>query len=187
MLAAEEVGTEVLTGEYLSQWLRHSKGRLRSKTHEGYEGLIRLYAAPALGGIVLARLHPLHLQECYASLLERGLAGGTVLNLHLVLAQALSQAVRWGLIERSPASGAQPPRPRRPEPVAVDPVLAARILQAVAGTPSWAQLVLTKKEVCAVAPLSRPTATIVVGPGVAALGARLRYRNEPSESATTEP
>jgi len=135
MLAAEEVGTEVLTGEYLSQWLRHSKGRLRSKTHEGYEGLIRLYAAPALGGIVLARLHPLHLQECYASLLERGLAGGTVLNLHLVLAQALSQAVRWGLIERSPASGAQPPRPRRPEPVAVDPALAARILQAVAGTP----------------------------------------------------
>ncbi len=99
MLAAEEVGTEVLTGEYLSQWLRHSKGRLRSKTHEGYEGLIRLYAAPALGGIVLARLHPLHLQECYASLLERGLAGGTVLNLHLVLAQALSQAVRWGLID----------------------------------------------------------------------------------------
>ena len=135
MLAVEQVGTELLTGEYLSQWLRHCRGRLRPKTHEGYQGLIRLYASPALGEVPLSRLHPLHLQECYATLLERGLAGGTVRNLHLVLAQALSQAVAWGLIERSPACGAQPPRARRPEPVVVDPALAARILHAVAGTP----------------------------------------------------
>src|SRR6266511_4402291 len=135
MLAVEEVGTELRTGEYLSQWLRHCRGRLRSKTHEGYEGAIRLYALPALGGIALARLHPLDLQECYATLLDRGLSGGTVRNLHLVLAQALSQAVRWGLIDRSPASGAQPPRPRRPEPVVVDRALAHRILAAVSGTP----------------------------------------------------
>lgn len=59
MLAVQEVGTEVLTGDYLSQWLRHCRGRLRSKTHEGYEGLIRLYALPALGPIPLHRLHPL--------------------------------------------------------------------------------------------------------------------------------
>src|SRR5437867_7789292 len=135
MLAPEEVGTELCTGEYLSQWLRHCRGRLRSKTHEGYEGLIRLYASPAIGGVPLSRLHPLHLQQLYSDLIERGLAGGTVLNLHLVLAQALAQAVRWGLMERSPAAGAQPPRPRRPEPVVVDPVLAARILAAVAGSP----------------------------------------------------
>jgi hypothetical protein len=57
-----------------------------------------------------------------------------VLNLHLVLAQALSQAVRWGLIDQSPAAGAQPPRPRRPEPVVVGPALASRILAAVQGT-----------------------------------------------------
>ena len=135
MLAAEEVGAEVFTGEYLSQWLRHCRGRLRSKTYEGYEGVIRLYATPGIGPVPLSRLRPLHLQQVYSDLIERGLAGGTVLNLHLVLAQALAQAVRWGLLERNPAAGAQPPRPRRPEPVVVDPVLAARILAAVAGTP----------------------------------------------------
>src|SRR5436309_4476157 len=134
MLAAEEVGTELRTGDYLSQWLRHSRGRLRSKTFEGYQGVIRLYATPGIGEIPLCRLHPLHLQQLYSSLMERGLAGGTVLNLHLVLAQAFAQAVRWGLIERSPAAGAVPPRPRRPEPVLVDAALAARILAAVAGT-----------------------------------------------------
>ncbi len=134
MLAADEVGPQTPTGEYLSQWLRHCRGRLRPKTHEGYEGLIRLYALPALGGVPLPRLHPLHLQECYAALLDRGLGAGTVRNLHLVLAQALAQAVRWGLLERSPASGAQAPRARRPEPVVVDPALATRILAAVSGT-----------------------------------------------------
>jgi integrase len=134
MLAAEEVGTELRTGDYLSQWLRHSRGRLRSKTFEGYEGVIRLYACPGIGPVPLSRLHPLHLQQLYSDLIDRGLAGGTVLNLHLVLAQALSQAVRWGLIDQSPAAGAQPPRPRRPEPVLVDPALAARILAAVQGT-----------------------------------------------------
>src|SRR5881296_264452 len=135
MLAVEEVGTEVFTGEYLSQWLRHCRGRLRSKTYEGYEGVIRLYASPGIGGVPLSRLRPLHLQQMYSELIERGLAGGTVLNLHLVLAQALAQAVRWGLIDRSPAAGASPPRPRRPEPVVVDTALASRILAAVAGTP----------------------------------------------------
>jgi integrase len=135
MLAEEKVGTEVTSGEYLSQWLRHCRGRLRSKTYEGYEGVIRLYAAPGIGPVPLSRLQPLHLQQLYSDLIERGLAGGTVLNLHLVLAQALAQAVRWGLIERSPAAGAQPPRPRRPEPVVVDSALAARIMQAVRGTP----------------------------------------------------
>ncbi|CAN5360656.1 site-specific integrase [soil metagenome] len=135
MLAAEEAGSELLTGDYLFQWLRHSRGRLRSKTYEGYDGVIRLYASPALGAIPLPLLHPLDLQQLYSELIERGLAGGTVLNLHLVLSQALAQAVRWGLIERSPAQGAQPPRPRRPEPRVVDPPLASRILEAVSGTP----------------------------------------------------
>jgi len=119
---------------YLDQWLSHSRGRVRAKTHDGYAGLIRLYASPALGQVLLSELRPLHLQRLYGECLERGLSGGTVLNLHLVMTQALSQAVRWGLISSNPASGAQPPRPRRPERVAVDARLAERILSEVRST-----------------------------------------------------
>jgi integrase len=50
-----------------------------------------------------------------------------------VLTQAFGQAVRWGLLDRSPATGAQPPRPRRPEPTVVDADLAQRILSTVRG------------------------------------------------------
>jgi integrase len=62
------------------------------------------------------------------------LAGGTVLNLHLVLNQALGQAVRWQLLSANPASGVQPPRPKRSQRIAVDPELAQRLLDSTAGT-----------------------------------------------------
>jgi integrase len=127
----ERVGT---VRSYLDFWLDHAKGRVRAKTHDGYRGLIRLYAIDALGSMPLEDLCPLHLQHLYGVLLARGLSAGTVRNLHLVLTQALSQAARWGLIPINPAAGAQPPRPRRPETAMVDPSLAERILRATAGT-----------------------------------------------------
>jgi hypothetical protein len=50
-------------------------GRVRAKTLDGYEALIRLYALPGLGQIALADLDPLGLQGLYGELLGRGLSG----------------------------------------------------------------------------------------------------------------
>src|SRR2546427_13050473 len=123
-------------GHYLKEWLAHARGRVRPTTYQGYEYLIRVHALPAPGEVPLSELSPLHIQHLYSSLLapERRLSAGTVLNLHLVLTQALGQAVRWGLVERNPVQGAQPPRPVRPEPVVVDPALASRIIAALLGS-----------------------------------------------------
>jgi hypothetical protein len=123
-------------GHYLKEWLAHARGRVRATTYAGYEYLIRCHAVPALGEVPLSELSPLHFQRLYSSLLvsERHLSAGTVLNLHLVLSQALGQAVRWGICEQNPVKGAQPPRPVRPEPVAVDPSLAKRIVAALSGS-----------------------------------------------------
>ena len=44
---------EETVGGYLTSWLQHSKTRVRAKTHEGYEGLVRLYARPGIGDIPL--------------------------------------------------------------------------------------------------------------------------------------
>ena len=130
---------EETVGSYLSSWLQHSRTRVRAKTYEGYECLVRLYALPRIGGMRLSGLSPLHLQHLYADLLsdpKRRLSGGTVLNLHLVLTQALSQAVRWGVMASNPASGAQPPRPNRAELAVVDSALASRLLEVTSGKPS---------------------------------------------------
>lgn len=137
MQLAQPTETPPRVGSYLDDWLAHVAGRVRVKTWEGYECLIRLYARPHLGHVMLAELSPLHLQRLYATLLsgpERPLSGGSVLNLHLVLTQALSQAVRWGYLTSNPASGAQPPRPRRAEPVAVDARLCETILEVTKGS-----------------------------------------------------
>jgi integrase len=127
----------LLVSEYFNQWLAHVKTRVRQKTWEGYEAHLRLHATPTLGVLALAEITPLHVQRLYGALMtgERPLSGGTVLNLHLVLTQAFGQAVRWDMILRSPTAGAQPPRPRRSEPVVVDAVLAHRLLEVVAETP----------------------------------------------------
>jgi integrase len=119
---------------YLELWLAHARGRIRAKTYEGYEGMLRLYASPAIGSRLMTDLNPITVQRLYAQLLARGLSGGTVLNLHLVLTQCFGQAVKWGLLAANPVAGAQPPRPRRPELAIVDPSLAGRILEAVQGT-----------------------------------------------------
>ncbi len=123
-------------GHYLQEWLAHARGRVRATTYGGYEYLIRVHAVPALGEIPLSELSPLHFQRLYSSLLvsERHLSAGTVLNLHLVLTQALGQAVRWGICASNPVKGAQPPRPVRPEPVVVTPALAHRIVDELQGS-----------------------------------------------------
>src|SRR5712691_6719872 len=133
--------TSLSTGDYLQSWLSQVRGRVRARTHSGYAGLLRRYAIPALAEVPLKDLHPLHLQHLYGQLLEQGAGGyrdrlsaSTVLNLHRVLVQSLGWAERFGLVERSPAKAARPPRPRRAEPMVVDPALAERILEASAGT-----------------------------------------------------
>lgn len=121
-------------GEYLDIWLAHVRGRVRQKTWQSYEGLTRVHARPSLGQISLDGLHALHLQELYGQLLELHPSGGTVLNLHLVLTQALGQAVRWGYIGSNPAAGAQPPRPRRAELNILDQAATEQILAAAEGS-----------------------------------------------------
>jgi hypothetical protein len=75
---------------YSDQWLAHAKGRVRAKTYDGYACLIRLYALPRLGSVLLSEVAPLSIQRLYGELLTRGLSGVTILNLHLVLTQAFA-------------------------------------------------------------------------------------------------
>lgn len=108
-------------------------------TYEGYESLLRVHALPRIGECSLVELTPFALQGLYGDLMVprpagAGLAGGSVLNLHLVLSNAFGQAVRWQFLVSNPAVGAQPPRPRRSPREVVDPELLRRLLAGVSGT-----------------------------------------------------
>ena len=128
----------IAVSQYLADWLAHIRARVRAGTYEGYEGLIRRHAQPHFNEMALSQLRPLHLQRLYAHLLDgdhgQQLGAGTVLNLHLVLTQALGQAVKWQLLPSNPANGAQPPRPRRPPRTVVDRALTERLLKITRAT-----------------------------------------------------
>jgi integrase len=117
-------------GELLDRWLEVKRASIAPRTIESYEWVAGRYLRPRLGDRKLAALRTFELDTLYAELHASGLSARTVRICHTVVRQALEQARRWGLIARSPANDATPPRHVRREvtPPTVDEVV--RILDA---------------------------------------------------------
>jgi len=102
-------------GELLDRWLAVKKLAVEPTTLRSYEWVARTYLRPALGERKVAALRPMELDGLYADLSAGGLSPRTVRICHTVIRQCLEQARRWGLIARSPAVDATPPRQVRHE------------------------------------------------------------------------
>src|SRR5438132_496397 len=109
-------GAKVNLNEYLDRWLVTAvKSRVREKTCQDYEGMLRRYIRPHLGERVLAAMRPLDLQTTYQQMIERGLSARTVRYTHVVLRSAMRQAVQWRLLLENPADGLKLPQQSRNE------------------------------------------------------------------------
>ncbi|MCP4317731.1 MAG: site-specific integrase [Hyphomicrobiales bacterium] len=114
--------------EFLEYWLSaYAEPNTARSTFERYRDLVQHCLVPAIGGIPIAALRPLHIQECYANALKSGRRDGrgglseqSVLHIHRLLRQALQHAVKWGEIARNPTDAVDPPRPERKEMTALD-------------------------------------------------------------------
>jgi integrase len=106
------------TGDYLTAWAdeRRALGTLRERTAKTTKTLIRLYLAPSISHIPLARLGPPAIQTLYITLLNRGLAPATVVRASGVLHAALEDAVHRGLIRRNPQDATTLPKVPRHDP-----------------------------------------------------------------------
>jgi integrase len=91
------------------QWLPGLTGQVRPTTLDGYQRAVERYVVPAVGGVLLQRLTPAHLNALYG----RPLSARTVLAAHVTLSKALGDAARWGLVVRNVAQLADPPKPGR--------------------------------------------------------------------------
>jgi integrase len=99
------------TAIFLERWLRESAApKVRPKTYDGYESLVRLHIVPALGAIPLEKLGPQDVQALLNRKVAEGLAPKTVLYMRGVLRTALNRAVRWSLVTRNAAALTDPPR-----------------------------------------------------------------------------
>jgi integrase len=128
--------------EYLKHWLKaYAKPSTAPRTYQRYEQLVRSHLIPGLGNHKLAKLTPLHVQNCYAKALEEGrcdgkggLAPQTVVHLHRVLHKALKQAMRWGYVTRNVADAVTPPKGPHTEATALDEKQAVTLLRQMEGT-----------------------------------------------------
>ena len=87
---------------------------LKKPSRESYEYYFADYIVPALGNVRLDELSLMQLQEFFSSV--TGLSSKSVKNMHAALRAALSEAVRWGLIDRNPAVGVKLKRVRPVKP-----------------------------------------------------------------------
>ncbi len=120
---------------YLRRWLTdYAATNTAPKTLEGYNGIVRRYVAPAFGSVGLSKLSPQHVQGLYSSMLARGLSPTTVLQTHRVLREALSHAVKWGLLARNVADAVDPPRKATRDMTPLDDTQSRRLLHALKGS-----------------------------------------------------
>jgi integrase len=104
-------GAEITLDAFLARWLDNAaKPKLREKSYESYESLLRRYVGPALGERMLSRITPLDVQDTYQKMIDRGLSARTIRYTHSVLRSAIRQAIRWRLLLQDPTDGAQLPR-----------------------------------------------------------------------------
>ncbi len=115
--------SRMTVADYLKHWLDAYGPNLAPSTLASYTRIIHTHLIPALGGVLLTKLTPLHIQKYYSHKLKEGRADGkegglssrTVRYHHTVLREALYHATKWKMIHSNPADDTAPPRPEKPE------------------------------------------------------------------------
>ena len=135
--------------EFVAEWLPVIRASIRPSTWESYRANLANHVLSRLGGVALGDLGPTDLNRLYLELLSSGRADGsgglsakTVHYVHTIVHRVLRDAVRWGRLERNPASLCDPPRQVRPEISPWGEEEAKRFLLAVRDDPLYALYVL---------------------------------------------
>jgi len=136
--------TDLTVAGLLDRWLSTVRPSIRPTTAEGYERYCRAYLKPRLGGHLIQKLTPEHVQAAYATLLEKGgkqgrpLSRRTVHHAHRTLDQALKYAVRANLLARNPCDVVTAPRFDRREIRVLEPGEASKVFAYMREHTPWA-------------------------------------------------
>ena len=136
----KHLGVKGTVADLLEAWLDHLEriGR-RPATVETYRTVIQAHVLPTLGGLQLRKLTAYDLDAYYASKAQvggnarqksTGLGPNTIRQHHALLSSALTQAVKWGWIDKNPAAAASPPGKKKsgrraPEPAQIRALIEA--------------------------------------------------------------
>ncbi len=101
----DRAATQTPLADFLKRFLEFYKteGGVSLRTWQDYRYHIEENVVPLIGGVVLAELKPIHVDEWMKSLRSRGLGDRTVEYAQSVLRRALQFALEWELLDRNPA------------------------------------------------------------------------------------
>lgn len=143
-------------GQLLDRWLRDwASDNVGPTSYERYESFARLHVKPEIGGMPLAKLNTLIINDLYARKRAEGLSPATIRTMHAVIKGALKSAVRWRLLSTNPADGADLPRVDKEGVKALTPDQARTLLQVAAASPWYTAILLglttgmRRGEICA--------------------------------------
>ncbi len=121
-------------GEWMWLWFEtYSKPNLRPSTVDNYTNYIRYHIEPNLGRIRLKQLTPLQIQQFYNRTKEGGrvkrwdgmedlsLSNRVIRGIHMVLRQALQQAVNERIINHNPCDNCRIPKLEKTERKIIPP------------------------------------------------------------------
>ncbi len=127
---------------YLDSWLAIKQASVRASTVVSYRGIIHNHIVPHIGYMKLQKLAGDHIQELYATLLEKGLSPTTVGTVHTLLSSACKDAVKWKRIAVNPCASVTPPRQTHKEMKFLTVEQAQQLLEAAQGHKLEAMIVL---------------------------------------------
>jgi integrase len=102
-------GSQTTLTSCIEQWLDLIRADRSPSTIIGYEVILAVHIAPALGHKRLFELGAADLDRFYRALRAKPLSAGRVMRIHSVIRAALNQAVKWEWIERNVAMRATVP------------------------------------------------------------------------------
>ena len=103
--------SKIRLSAYLERWLKDAaRPTIRRTTHANYKCVIDNHINTRIGGILLQKLNPAHVQGLYAEMERASVSAHVRRMTHAVLRRALKQAVKWGLVIRNVCDAVDPPR-----------------------------------------------------------------------------
>jgi integrase len=106
---------KMTVGIYLDEWLDERKNTVSLRTWRVQESILRRHVKPSVGTTKLAKLTGKDIRVLYRDKVRSGLEPSTVGLAHVLLKQAMRDAVRQKYIRANPLDNIKPPKQQRRE------------------------------------------------------------------------
>ncbi len=118
----------VTVGEFIADWLERGKGTVEEGTWIQREQHVRIHIAPRIGHLKLNAFDPAAAAGFVARMRREEVSAAMVKKVVVTARNALSDAVRAGILPRDPFDGVPLPKHTRPIPKPLEPAEAAALL-----------------------------------------------------------